>query len=81
MASTNIETGSAGVITAATISIATKAYLRHFRRSALSITPSRESAMTAVGNSNTTPLSRTIDVNIDIYDPRLIVFTTSAETV
>ena len=81
MASTNIDTGSAGVMRAATMSMATKAYLRPRRSAARSTTPRRNRASITVGNSNTSPFSSTIEVNMDMYEPRLMVLTTSVETV
>jgi len=66
MASTNIDTGSAGVINAAIINMTTNAYLRPLRNRVRDTIPNLESAKTIDGNSKTKPMSRTIELNIDI---------------
>ena len=77
-ASSSIDSGSpVGVMKAATISRATKAYFLPRRSSGRSTMPSIESRSIAEGNSNAIPMSSTSDENIDMYERRVAVLVMS----
>ena len=69
-----------GVITAAIISTAHMACLLKDFRVSLVNRPKEDKARATVGNSNTMPKIRTIDVNMEMYELNEKVFGTSGLT-
>ena len=75
-----MEKGSLGVMRAARIRITTKAIFRYPRSCFRVRIPMLESTRTTVGNSNSRPIRKTIEVNSEIYELREIVFWTVSLT-